>query len=79
MDPAVLITRLLTLQQMAEEIGHLEARAFVIEAQDCILRMQRENLELRREVLQLRQCPDGLATGIGSPVPRSSSSLPVAC
>jgi hypothetical protein len=57
MDAAVLIASLVDLEQTARREGDFETRNFVIEAQDCILRMQRENLALRQEnqVLRLRQ------------------------
>lgn len=54
-----LIARLASLEKSAAKCGDRVTRDFVIEAQDCILRMQRENLELRSEnhVLRLRQSP----------------------
>jgi hypothetical protein len=57
MDAAVLIASLVSLETSAAKTGDQMTRDFVIEAQDCVLRMQRENLELRREnqVLRLRQ------------------------
>jgi hypothetical protein len=56
MDAARLIANLVTVERSAGRIGDELARDFVIEAQDCVLRMQRENLELRREnhVLRMR-------------------------
>lgn len=57
MEATDLITSLVSLEKKVATIGDQWTRDFVIEAQDCILRMQRENLELRREnhVLRLRQ------------------------
>lgn len=61
MDATDLIANLVSLEKNAATIGNQMSRDFVIEAQDCILRMQRENLELRREnhVLRLRQGSQG--------------------
>lgn len=57
MDAASLIACLVNLENAAAKSGDFTTRAFVVEAQDWILRAQRENLELRREnhVLRLRQ------------------------
>jgi hypothetical protein len=54
MDASLLIANLVTVECTAGKIGDQFARDFVIQAQDCILRMQRENLELRRENHALR-------------------------
>lgn len=57
MDATFLIASLVFLEQSSARTGDMATRDFVIDAQDCILRMQRENLELRREnhTLRLRQ------------------------
>lgn len=56
MDAAGLIASLVELERAALKCGEIVIRDFVIEAQDWILRTQKENLELRREnhVLRLR-------------------------
>jgi hypothetical protein len=56
MDASLLIANLVTVERTAGKIGDQQARDFVIQAQDCILNMQRDNLELRREnhLLRLR-------------------------
>ena len=54
MEAPELIAALVALEGVTGDTGQLEMRAFVIEAQDCILRMQEEILELRREYLRYR-------------------------
>ncbi|HEV2136716.1 MAG TPA: hypothetical protein VGR47_21030 [Terracidiphilus sp.] len=56
MNAAGLIACLVALEHTAGKAGDHVTRDFVIEAQDWILRTQKENLDLRREnhVLRLR-------------------------
>jgi hypothetical protein len=73
MEAAGLIACLVTLEHTAGKAGDHATRNFVIEAQDWILRAQKENLDLRREnqVLRLRSAslhPDS-ATSSGVPAP----------
>lgn len=54
MNAAELIVKLVTLEQAAGQLGDFVTRDFIIEAQDWILRAQKENLELLRENHLLR-------------------------
>lgn len=54
MNAAELISRLVRLEEAAGQLGDFVTRDFIIEAQDWILRVQRENLELLRENHLLR-------------------------
>lgn len=75
MDPAVLITKLVALQGSTHDARCTEVRALVIDLQDCLLRMQRENLELRRENVQLRQHLAEVPGGARNHVVRIASLL----
>lgn len=54
MDAAGVIANLVNLERQAARIGDLVTCNFVIEMQDWVLRLQRENLELRRDNQMLR-------------------------
>jgi hypothetical protein len=63
MDAASLIACLEALERSAGKSGDLVMRDFVIEAQDWVLRTQKENLDLRCENQVLRRrhaslCPE---------------------
>ena len=73
MTPSILIANLSTIEQLVRDSGDEATQAFVLEAQDCVLRLQRENLELRSENQVLRQ-----SNGAARCDPSPSANIPSA-
>lgn len=55
MDTASLIATVASFDVLPDDLDQKTFRAFLVEVQDCILRMQRDNLDLRRENQILRR------------------------
>jgi len=55
MDTASLIATIASFDVIPYDLDQKAFRAFLVEVQDCILRMQRDNLDLRRENQLLRR------------------------
>lgn len=55
MDTASLIATVASFDVLPDDLDQKAFRAFLVEVQDCILRMQRDNLDLRRENQILRR------------------------
>lgn len=55
MDTASLIATVASFDVLPYDLDQKAFRAFLVEVQDCILRMQRDNLDLRRENQLLRR------------------------
>jgi hypothetical protein len=74
MNPSLVIANLATMEQMARKSGDEGMQTFLLEAQDCVLRLQQANLELRRENQTLRRIKESEARSQGRP----STNLPTA-
>lgn len=55
MDTASLIARFASFDVIPYDLDQKAFRAFLVEVQDCILRMQHDNLDFRRENQLLRR------------------------